>query len=119
MKLREEYLTVKIDIGYKPNLTDEKIMEILKQNLPYKISKWYLYYSSISIWKNSFIGAVVKIKRTDQKTILSVEMNPPSIIIRIVCCVFGLALGLLCLFLISGSFANRVAKDIKKIPEFQ
>ncbi|HUU78407.1 MAG TPA: hypothetical protein VMX55_08665 [candidate division Zixibacteria bacterium] len=110
---------VKIDIGYKPTLTDEAIMEILKKNLHYKIEVWPLIGSGISIWKNTFIGAIVKIKRSDQRTILSVEMNPPSAIIRIICCVFGLVCGLILLFLISGNFAKQVANEIKKIPEFQ
>ncbi|MFW9923035.1 MAG: hypothetical protein ACFFDW_07070 [Candidatus Thorarchaeota archaeon] len=94
-------------------------MDILKKNLPYRIEMWSGIGSGISIWKNTLIGAIVKIKRHEQRTILTVEMNPPSLIIRLICCVFGLVFGLIILFLISGGFANKVAKEIEKIPEFK
>lgn len=113
------FLLVKIDIGNKPELTDQKIMEILQKNLPYKIEMWQGLGSGISIWKNTLIGAIVKIKRRDDKTILSVEMNPPSLLIRLLVCIFSLFCGLLILFFISSGFAKNVAEDIKKIPEFQ
>jgi hypothetical protein len=109
---------VKIDIGYRPELTEQKILEILQKNLPYKVELWKAIGSGVSVWKNTFLGAIVKVKQSAETTILSVEGNPPSIIIRFICCIFGFICGLILLFVMSGNFAHKVSEEIRHIPEF-
>lgn len=110
---------VKIDIGFKPELNEQKILEILQKNLSYNMKMWAAIGSGVSVWKNEFLGAIVKLKQAEGKTILSVEGNPPSILIRLICCVFGFICGLLVLFILSGNFAKKLAEEIQGIPEFQ
>ncbi|MBN2156253.1 MAG: hypothetical protein JW776_09430 [Candidatus Lokiarchaeota archaeon] len=110
---------VKIDIGFNPELTEQAVLNILQQHLPYKVEMWKAIGSGVSVWKNVLLGAIVKLKQGSNTTILSVEGNPPSLIMRLVCCVFGFICGLIVLFLLSGNFAGKVAEEIRKIPQFQ
>lgn len=110
---------VKIAIGKRPDLTYELLEGILQKNLSYRVDMWQGLGKGVSIWKNELLGAIVKIKQEPHTTYLICEMNPPSLIIRLICCLFGLVLGLIILFLASGSFARQVAEEIKLMPEFQ
>jgi len=110
---------VKINIGKRPDLTYEMLLGILQKNLTYKIEKWILLGDGISIYKNELLGSIVKIRQKPETTFLTVEVNPPSVIIRILSCVLSLGCFLGCLFILSGNFTKKIVEEIRKIPEFQ
>ncbi|MHA1308769.1 MAG: hypothetical protein ACTSO7_16675 [Candidatus Heimdallarchaeota archaeon] len=113
---------IKLDMGYKPDLTIDRVMEIFKQNFEYDVV--LLKENSFIIKQgDAFIAAKVTLKQKVDKTILKITdtENIPTdrkVLFYIGVFILGFFGNIIALILVFALHIPKIRKFMKPIEEF-
>jgi len=107
-------------IGFKPELTRDKVMEICTTHLPYESKIASPKDTTLFlIFKNDFVGTVVRVKQTKEKTVIELIPYIVKAYLRFLLWVFGIVPYLVVYFGPARKFTKEIVGFIEAHPEFK
>lgn len=107
-------------ISYKPELTRDEVMEICTKKLSYECKIASPKHTTLFlIFKNNFVGTVVRVNQTKEKTVIELIPYIVKAYMRFLLWVLGIAPYLIVYFGPARKFTKEIAGFIDTQPEFK
>ncbi|MHA1210947.1 MAG: hypothetical protein ACTSSH_00665 [Candidatus Heimdallarchaeota archaeon] len=109
----------RINIGFKPGLTNETLMAILSKELPYELTTEKVWGGWFLVLKNNLVSAAVRVKQRKDSTVIEVRGYIHEFYMRLLLIIFIIIPYYIVSLGPAASFAREISNFIRTMPNFQ